>query len=183
MAYIFDFFGVISSRLAPVWFAKYLPNYDIAELQEKYIDDADMGKLSLNAFYEKLAELTGQNVEEIAKQWMSIPIINDEIVSAIQKLGAENKIALCSNSPTDLIRSILKEHQLEELFDVIVISGEVGMIKPNKDIFLHTLSLMGSEANQTTFIDDDEKNIKAAIKLGMKGVLYKNPSDIVNLLT
>lgn len=182
MAYIFDFFGVISSDLALPWFAKYLPDYDVAKLREDYIKDVDLGKSPLGILYEKLGELTGQSAEEIAGQWISMVTIDDKVVSAIRKLGTGNKIALCSNAPSDLIRPILKEYQLEELFDVIVISGEVGMVKPNEDIFLHTLSLMDSRANQAILIDDDEKNIKAATKLGMRGVLYENPSDVVNLL-
>lgn len=181
MAYIFDFFGVISSNILP-WFGKYLPEYDLAELREAYINDADLGKLPLSALYEKLAELTNQSAEEVARQWMGMVTINSEVVSVIQKLGIDNKIALCSNSPSGLILPILKEHQLEEMFDVIVISAKVGMVKPNEDIFLHTLSLMDSKPNQAIFIDDDERNIEAAIKLGMKSVLYKNPSDVAGLL-
>jgi len=182
VSYIFDFFGVISSNVANPWFAKHLPNYDIAELRNNYINDADLGKIPLSVFNNELAKLTNQSSEVIAEQWRELAVIDQEVVAVIKNLRNSNPIALCSNAPSDLIRPILKENQLESLFDVIVISGEVGMVKPNDNIFRLVLSLMEIPANQVTFVDDSQKNIDAASKLGMKCILYRKISDISSLL-
>jgi putative hydrolase of the HAD superfamily len=56
------------------------------------------------------------------------------------------------------------------LFDEIVISGEVGMRKPEPRIFQHALDLVGLSAEQCVFIDDIQANIQAARALGILGI-------------
>ena len=58
----------------------------------------------------------------------------------------------------------------DEMFDAIVISGEVGMRKPEPAIFAHALELLGVEAAQTVFVDDLRVNVSAATELGFVGV-------------
>ena len=58
----------------------------------------------------------------------------------------------------------------DEMFDVVVISGEVGMRKPEPRIFEHTLGLIGLEAAECVFVDDIRHNVDAAVALGMVGV-------------
>jgi len=58
----------------------------------------------------------------------------------------------------------------DEMFDAIVISGEVGMRKPEPAIFAHALDLLGVEAAQTVFVDDLRVNVTAATELGFVGV-------------
>jgi putative hydrolase of the HAD superfamily len=58
----------------------------------------------------------------------------------------------------------------DEMFDAIVISGEVGMRKPEPGIFAHALELLGVDARQTVFVDDLQVNVRAAAALGLVGV-------------
>jgi putative hydrolase of the HAD superfamily len=58
----------------------------------------------------------------------------------------------------------------DEMFDAIVISGEVGMRKPEPGIFAHALDLLEVEASQTVFVDDLRVNVTAAAELGFVGV-------------
>lgn len=59
-----------------------------------------------------------------------------------------------------------------EMFDVVVISGEVGMRKPDADIFEHTLALLGRTAPECVFVDDLERNVRAAVALGFVGIRH-----------
>jgi putative hydrolase of the HAD superfamily len=59
-----------------------------------------------------------------------------------------------------------------EMFDEIVISGEVGMRKPEPEIFHHTLKLLNVEPGEAVFVDDLAVNIRAAAGLGMVGILH-----------
>ncbi|MEO7981948.1 MAG: HAD family phosphatase, partial [Sporichthyaceae bacterium] len=58
----------------------------------------------------------------------------------------------------------------DEMFDAIVISGEVGMRKPEPEIFLHVLGLLGVRAEETVFVDDLRPNVEAARQLGLVAV-------------
>ncbi|RJL30437.1 HAD family phosphatase [Bailinhaonella thermotolerans] len=62
-----------------------------------------------------------------------------------------------------------------ETFDHVVISGEVGMRKPEERIFRHTLDLAGLDPRECVFIDDIEANIAAAEALGMIGIHHTSP--------
>jgi epoxide hydrolase-like predicted phosphatase len=62
------------------------------------------------------------------------------------------------------------------LFDTVVISGEVGMRKPEPEIFVHAAATLGLEPWQCVFIDDVEANVAAAIACGMAGVHHTDPA-------
>jgi epoxide hydrolase-like predicted phosphatase len=69
------------------------------------------------------------------------------------------------------------------LFDAVVISGEVGMRKPEPRIFLHTAELLNLDPAECVFIDDLERNVTAAVGCGMTGVHHTDPADTVAQLT
>ncbi len=60
----------------------------------------------------------------------------------------------------------------ESMFDVVVISGEVGMRKPDAAIFEHTLELLELTAPECVFVDDLAPNVRAAAALGFVGVQH-----------
>jgi putative hydrolase of the HAD superfamily len=62
----------------------------------------------------------------------------------------------------------------DELFDAVVISGEVGMRKPEPRIFEHVLQLIDLPANECVFVDDLPHNVTAAVELGFVGVLHRS---------
>jgi putative hydrolase of the HAD superfamily len=62
------------------------------------------------------------------------------------------------------------------LFDAVVISGEVGMRKPESRIFRHTVALLGVEPGECVFVDDIAANIAAAEALGMTGIHHNDPA-------
>ena len=59
-----------------------------------------------------------------------------------------------------------------DMFDVVVISGEVGMRKPEHRIFQHTLGLLGLEPRDCVFVDDLPANVAAAVEVGMVGIRH-----------
>ncbi len=58
------------------------------------------------------------------------------------------------------------------MFDAVVISGEVGMRKPEPQIFQHTLELIDLPATACVFVDDLWPNVEAAVALGFVGVRH-----------
>lgn len=62
----------------------------------------------------------------------------------------------------------------DELFDAVVISGEVGMRKPEPRIFDHVLRLLELPASECVFVDDMQHNVTAAVELGFVGVVHRS---------
>jgi epoxide hydrolase-like predicted phosphatase len=69
-----------------------------------------------------------------------------------------------------------------ELFDAVVISGEVGMRKPEEGIFLHAADTLGLAPSECVFIDDMEANVAAAQACGMTGVLHTETAGTAKAL-
>ena len=67
----------------------------------------------------------------------------------------------------------------ESLFDVIVFSSDVGVCKPDPEIFQRALAQLGVEASETLFIDDRERNVQGAKALGIHAIHYKNRSQVI----
>jgi putative hydrolase of the HAD superfamily len=63
-----------------------------------------------------------------------------------------------------------------DLFDGVVISCEVGMRKPEPEIFQHAAELIGLPPAACVFVDDVEANIVAAEAIGMTGVHHSDPA-------
>ncbi|HSR25543.1 MAG TPA: HAD-IA family hydrolase, partial [Candidatus Eisenbacteria bacterium] len=70
----------------------------------------------------------------------------------------------------------------DEMFHAIVISGEVGMRKPEPAIFHHTLDLLGVEPAEAVFVDDLVHNVRAAVDLGLVGVHHRSYDETVTEL-
>jgi FMN phosphatase YigB (HAD superfamily) len=67
-------------------------------------------------------------------------------------------------------------HGWDDMFDVVVISGEVGMRKPEERIFRHALERIGLPAEQCVFVDDHLANVEVAASLGMVAVHHSDYS-------
>jgi putative hydrolase of the HAD superfamily len=65
----------------------------------------------------------------------------------------------------------------DEMFDAVVISGEVGMRKPERQIFEHACVQLRLDARECVFVDDLAVNVEAATQLGMTGVLHTSYDD------
>jgi putative hydrolase of the HAD superfamily len=105
----------------------------------------------------------------------------DPMHAAVQAArGAGLRTGLLSNSwgMDDYPR-----HLFPGLFDVVVISAEVGMRKPEQRIFRHTVGLLGLTPEECVFIDDLEVNVTAAEEAGMTAVLHTDPAATVARLS
>lgn len=64
--------------------------------------------------------------------------------------------------------------RLDAIFDTLVISGEVGLRKPDPAIFRLAADRLGLDVEACVFVDDLDRNVNAAAELGMHGVLYRH---------
>lgn len=92
--------------------------------------------------------------------------------------GAGRRTALLSNSwGNDYPRD-----GWDELFDVVVISGEVGMRKPEARIYELTAQRLGVAASDCVFVDDLAANVHGAAAVGMAGVVHTTYDETVREL-
>lgn len=93
--------------------------------------------------------------------------------SLVEDLRAAGvKVALLSNS----WGNTYPRERIDALFDAIVISGEVGLRKPNAPIYQLVLDQLAVPGGRTVFVDDAEPNIAGARAVGMHGALHVDPA-------
>jgi putative hydrolase of the HAD superfamily len=89
------------------------------------------------------------------------------------------KTALCSNSWG---LGVYPRERFPEMFDVVIISGEVGLRKPDRAIFDLTVEQLGVEPSRAVFVDDHPGHLKAAAETGMTTVLHRTPHETIDEL-
>jgi putative hydrolase of the HAD superfamily len=78
------------------------------------------------------------------------------------------KTAILSNGVPEVMASVRADHPLAEIFDVVVVSYELGHAKPDREIYEATLSELGVVPQDALFVDDRGENIAAADELGLR---------------
>jgi putative hydrolase of the HAD superfamily len=95
-----------------------------------------------------------------------------KIVKDLRKRGY--KTAIISNNIKSWIDRFDEKDSLSKYFDFVICSEEVGYAKPDKKIYEIFLERAGTKPEECIFIDDKEKNLKVAEKMGMKVILFKD---------
>ncbi|HRN96843.1 MAG TPA: HAD family phosphatase [Candidatus Saccharibacteria bacterium] len=173
-AIIFDFFGVIRTDSYKTWLnINHIPRTgEYSEISKQ----SDLGQINSSQFLEKLSKLRKRTVT--ATEMHSGTRIDPEVIAIISELKNNYTIAMLSNSPADLINGIIDDNDLRQYFDEIIVSGEIGMVKPNPDIFEYTLNKLSVSPDEVIFIDDSPANTDAAEKLGIKSIQFTSAEQL-----
>jgi epoxide hydrolase-like predicted phosphatase len=72
--------------------------------------------------------------------------------------------------------------ELHQIFDAVVISGHVGMRKPDPEIYLYSAKLLDVAPADCVFVDDFSLNVEGAEAVGMAGVLFRSREEVIGEL-
>jgi len=194
-ALVLDFGGVMTTSLEEAMAAFALSNgIEMQHLvraalsaymgaEDDLVTDFETGQLSEAdfsiAFAARLEEYSGVRIEHdglVAGLFEALDLEEDmfELVERAKEGGY--KTGLLSNSWGMGLYPI---ERIRQLFDVVVISGEVGLRKPDPDIFKLTVENLGLDAAACIFVDDHPGHLKAAQEAGMTTVLHKSPAQSI----
>jgi HAD superfamily hydrolase (TIGR01509 family) len=99
--------------------------------------------------------------------------VDPEVIELLKELKQHYRLALVSNYPCGrIIRDSLDQNELTELFDAIVISGEVGFVKPHQKPFETLLGQLDATPHECVFVGDNwHADIQGAKRMGMRAIL------------
>lgn len=99
--------------------------------------------------------------------------VHDVMIERVRALRADGyRTGLVTNNVKEASSAWRELLPVDELFEVIVDSCQVGMRKPNPAIYLHALALLGGvEPERAVFLDDAEGNVVGARRAGLHGIL------------
>ena len=98
---------------------------------------------------------------------------NEELFAYFRELRERGvRLALCTNNVREWEPRWRTLLPIDELFEVVVDSGFVGIRKPDPGIYELTLERLGLRGEEVVFVDDLEHNVEAGRALGMAGVVF-----------
>jgi putative hydrolase of the HAD superfamily len=183
-AVVFDYGMVLTGPPDPKAHAELarvtgLPAYRLDRLYWAHRDAFDAGTLSGHAFWREVAQGAGLNLSEAqteelvrwdARMWMTENAAMLAWQEAVKQRGLLT--AIVSNMGDTVHQAMQQELDWLSRFDVLVWSYQLKIAKPDPAIYRFVLDKLGTQPQETLFIDDRPANIEAAIALGMKGVVF-----------
>lgn len=126
----------------------------------------------------------------IDKSWNTLLLdIPAARIDLLRKLSKNYRLFLLSNTSSihiEEVNNILRRHhgveRLEELFESVFLSYEMGIMKPDPSIYLQLLQEAGINAEETLFLDDNADNIRSASEVGIHTIHVCKPVTILDYL-
>ncbi len=181
-AFVFDFFGVVCSEVAPFWFRKYLPEPESIEVKSRLVGPADKGEISQEELFTQLGQFAGMQAKQVQDEWWGYVSINRDVVDLAKELGKRYRVALLTNATSGFFREIMKRNHLDGIFDPVVISSVERAAKPDRVIYERVLDRMNVPAGRALMIDDNPTNILGAQSAGMDGIVFESAARLKNIL-
>ena len=97
------------------------------------------------------------------------------LVRALHRRGYD--IYCLSNMPAPMYEHLKRAHTFWDVFRGVVVSGEIQMMKPEPQIYLHLLERFGLSARESVFVDDMQANVDAAIAVGLHAIRFQDANQ------
>lgn len=142
---------------------------------------AQVGILTPDEYWADIGAQLGLSVaqtRQLRTDFYAGDTVNESLVALILTWRSRgHPIALLSNFSVEL-EVILRQHHLDVLFDEVVISASIGVMKPDPRAYLKVLNQLNQPPQACVFVDDMLPNVQAAAALGMSAIHYQPQVDI-----
>ncbi|MBW2523723.1 MAG: HAD family phosphatase [Deltaproteobacteria bacterium] len=176
-ALLFDVGGVLSQdrvedKLADLA-RKYGVSYErLIAVKDPIRLDADLGRLSDAEFWQRTLATVGVDATEedvdIEPYLAEVP----GTLEVVRALHGRVRLGILSNDSRELSSARRRRHGFDQLFDPIIISAHIGLVKPGREIYHHALQRLGVAAERCLFVDNREDNVAAARACGLRALRF-----------
>jgi putative hydrolase of the HAD superfamily len=154
----------------------------------RHRDALDRGAGAI-AYWQAISDDLGTSWDEArmhelwAADFRSWVLVNPAVIEILSDLRAGGtRMALLSNAGADLA-SYFRNGPLGDFFEACYVSGELGLIKPQPEIFLHVLADLSITPAEAVFVDNRDSNVAGAEALGITGHVFTAAGALRSFLT
>ncbi|GAA4882490.1 HAD-IA family hydrolase [Flaviramulus aquimarinus] len=144
--------------------------YPIAKATEERVTLFPKHEKHIRMFYGRWIEMLGEAIDGTVK-------ILDTFIKS-----NHYKVVALTNWSAETFPIALERFDFLHWFEGIIVSGEEKTRKPFDDIYNLTLERFNIKAENAIFIDDNLRNIEAANNLGINGIQFKSPEQLIEQL-
>jgi putative hydrolase of the HAD superfamily len=143
--------------------------------------ELDRGSITPAQAIVRGAARTGLRNEDVERLLEAVPPFLTPIEATIELIhelsGTSNRLFVLSNMHLASITYLEQRHTFWDVFDGIVISSRIKMVKPEIQIYEHLLNRYQLQPVDTVFIDDLQENLAAASSIGIQTIKFVNPDQ------
>ncbi len=179
-AVIFDWGGVLADNPAPQLMAYCaealgVPVETYASVHDKHSEPFQEGRIAESVFWQRVCGELDRPLPCVASLWGdalgTILTPREALFRLVGRLrDAGLKVAILSNAEAPVVE--ISHQPRYRVFDVVVLSCEVGLAKPEREIYELTAAKLRTAPQHCVFIDDRRAFVDGAIAVGMKAILY-----------
>ena len=173
-ALIFDCFGVFYADPVFAYMRDSATPPEKAEALHTLDEQAARGTLNKAEFVTQAASIVRITKNEAEQRFFHSTERNEQLVKYVQELRQHYKVAMLSNIGGDMMDGFFAPDERKQLFDTVILSGNVKMAKPDRAIFELACERLGVELPEVIMIDDMPTTCEIVKTFGMKSVCYKN---------
>lgn len=176
-AVIFDCFGVLVQATLNAFHTQFLhDNVDLIKIAHELDRRTNLGIISYEQFITEMAKLANKSEAEVEKFLDNTPP-NLKLLEYIKyEIKPKYKLGILSNASENWLNDLLGRDYVN-MFDDVVLSCDVFLVKPDPEIFNLSAKRLGISVNECIFVDDIVSYCESAEKVGMQAILYKNFND------
>ena len=171
-AVIFDFFGVLT--VDPSMELKQLPDPQVAQAVAAANRASDLGQIEHDELMARLAAATGRPEAQIRTGFDHGVTLNQDLLALVDQVHQQYKTGLLSNAGHTSLDPYISKPELAKYFDVVVLSANVGLVKPDPTIYQLICKRLDVEPTEAIFIDDVERYAKGGEGIGLRGIHFLN---------
>ncbi len=147
---------------------------------------AQLGEISAEAQWEHVCSTVGWPLADwraLEAEFFTGDSLDGGLLDFIRSLRPRYKTGVISNALSDVRRLAEGRWGMGEIFDTLIFSAEVGIMKPDARIFHLALSVLGVEPAEAVFVDDFAHNIEGARAVGMQAIQFISREQVQQDLT
>ena len=140
-----------------------------------------LGEITPEEHWENVRNQLGLSKPEMAaarQAFFAGDRMDMNLVAYIRELKQQYCTAVLSNYMAVLRSRLMDEWEIDDAFNHLIISAEIGLMKPGPEIYQFTLETLGFAPEETVFIDDFIENIEGAQDVGIHGILFNSPEQV-----
>ena len=142
----------------------------------------ESGRIGAEAFSRGVAGLAGLEVahDEFAAAWADIFTLNEPVARLVAELKRLGYVLVLGSNTNDLHAGRFRVQFAEALapFDALVLSYEIGHVKPSREFYLACAEAAGVAPGDCVFVDDMPENVEGARAAGLAALLYRDPVEL-----
>lgn len=189
--YIFDFGNVLAQFYPDKLTAPFVADEEMQRIISNvvfdrfYWDKLDAGMITDDEVKAGIRSRVPSELSDVAckvyDNWVNTMIPVEGMQKLIHDISTtDKKLYLLSNISIGFAETYQDVKWIKELldcFDGLVLSGPIGMVKPDKEIFEYLLNKFELRAEECLFIDDNFNNINGAKTVGIEGYLFDGDAE------